>query len=158
MSVDHRYLWNTPFVREQLRAGGLSEAAAFRYFLAIMVFDWLQLTAIATTPTPIISPWSLTGSWITFVITVAGLMYLYVRNDGRKGTQFLHRYFPLSVTVGWKFIAAMFVVMWLVEHALTGSTPEILGWSTTGVLAVLNVAMFWRIGEHLASLAREAAG
>ncbi len=158
MSVDHRYLWNTPFVREQLRAGGLSEAAAFRYFLAIMVFDWLQLTAIATTPAPIISPWSLTGSWITFAITVAGLMYLYIRNDGRKGKQFLHRYFPLSVTVGWKFIAAMFVVMWLVEHALTGSTPEILGWSTTGVLAVLNVAMFWRIGEHLASLAREAAG
>lgn len=147
MSVDHRYLWSTPFVREQLRAGGLSEAAAFRYFLAMMVFDWLQLTAIATTPTPIISPWSITGSWITFVITVAGLMYLYVRNDGRKGRQFLHRYFPLSVTVGWKFVAAM-----------SGSTPEICGWSATGVLAALNVAMFWRIGEHLASLAREPAG
>ena len=158
MLVDHRYLWSTPFVREQLRVGGLSEAATFRYFLAIMVFDWLQLTAIATTPTPIISLWSLTGSWITFAITVAGLMYLYVCNDGSKGKQFLHRYFPLSVTVGWKFVAAMFAVMWLVELAMTGSTPEILGWSTTGVLAVLNVAMFWRIGEHLASLAHRPAG
>lgn len=141
-------------MREHLRADGLSEAATFRYFLAIMVFDWLQLTAIATTPTPIISPWSFTGSWITFAITVAGLMYLYVRNDGRKGKQFLHRYFPLSVTVGWKFVVAMFAIMWLVEHALTGSNQEILGWSTTGVLALLNVAMFWRIGKHLATLAR----
>lgn len=142
-------------MREHLRAGGLSEAATFKYFLAIMVFDWLQLTAIATTPTPIISPWSLTGSWITFAITVAGLMYLYVRNDGSKGKKFLLRYFPLSVTVGWKFVAAMFAVMWLVEHALAGSNPEIRGWSTTGVEAVLNMAMFWRIGFHLDSLARE---
>ena len=158
MLLDHRYLWSTAFVREHLRTGDLSEAAVFRYFLAIMVFDWLQLTAIATTPTPIISPWSFAGAWITFAITVAGLTYLYVRNDGRRGKQFLHRYFSLSVTVGWKFVAAMFAVMWLVEHALTGSNPEIRGWSTTGVLAVLNVAMFWRIGEHLASLAREPAG
>jgi len=144
-------------VREHLRVGGLSESATFRYFLAIMVFDWLQLTAIATTPAPIISPWSITGSWITFAITVAGLIYLYVRNGGSKGKQFLHRYFPLSVTVGWKFVAAMFAVMWLVEHALTGSTTELRGWSTTGVLAMLNTAMFWRIGEHVASLAREHA-
>ena len=154
MPVDHRYIWSTPFVREQLRVGGLSEAATFRYFLAIMIFDWLQLTTIATTPTPIISPWSITDSWMTFAITVVGLMYLYVRNDGSKGKQFLHRYFPLSVTVGWKFVVAMFAIMWLVEHALAGSSPDIRGWSTTGVLAGLNVAMFWRIGKHLTTLAR----
>ena len=123
-----------------------------------MVFDWLQLTAIATTPAPIIAPWSFAESWITFAITVAGLMYLYVRNDGSKGKQFLHRYFPLSVTVGWKFVAASFPVMWLIEHALTGSNPEISGWSSTVAIEALNLAMFWRIGEHLASLAREPAG
>lgn len=76
-------------------------------------------------------------------------------NAGRKGTQFLQRYFPLSVTVGWKFVAAMVAVLWMVEHAMAGSSPEIRGWSTTGVLAGLNVAMFWRIGTHLATLARE---
>ena len=157
MSVDHRYLWSTPFVREHLRAGGLSEASAFRYFLAIMVFDWLQLTAIATTPTPDLSPWSITGSWITLAITVAGLLYLYVRHDGRTGKQFLHRYFPLSVTVGWKFVAAMLAVTSFLEAGLGGSSPEFLGWSSTVALAALNLAMFWRIGEHLASLARERA-
>ena len=122
-----------------------------------MVFDWLQLTAIATTPTPIISPWSITGSWITFAITVAGLMYLYVRNDGSKGKHFLYCYFPLSVTVGWKFVVAMFAVMWLLEAALVRSSPEFRGWSSTVALAALNLAMFWRIGEHLAGLARERA-
>ncbi len=155
MSMNHRYLWSSRFVREQLGANALSEAAAFRYFLAIMVFDWLQLTAIATTPTPIISPWSFAGAWITCVLTVAGLMYLYARNDGRKGKQFLHRYFPLSVTVGWKFVAAMFAVIWLIDKVLVASNPETRGWSTTSVLVVLNGAMFWRIGKHLTVLARK---
>ncbi|OQW61836.1 MAG: hypothetical protein A4S17_09140 [Proteobacteria bacterium HN_bin10] len=144
-------------MREHLRADDLSEAATFRYFLAIMVFDWLQLTAIATTPTPIISPWSFAGSWITLAITVTGLMYLYLRNDGSKGKQFLHRYFPLSVTVGWKFVAVMLGVTPLLEAVLVGSSPEFRGWSSTVAIEALNLAMFWRIGEHLASLARERA-
>lgn len=55
MPVDHRYLWSTRFVRERLLTEGLPEAALFRYFLVIMIFDWLQFTAIATTPTPTIS-------------------------------------------------------------------------------------------------------
>lgn len=155
MSVDHRYLWSTSFVVQHLRTSGLSEAATFTYFLAIMTFDWLQFTAIASTPTPTISAPSFANSWFTFGITVVGLVYLYVRNGRGQGRQFLQRYFALSVTVGWKFVAAMLAVMWLIEAALVGSSPEFRGWSSTGALAALNLAMFWRIGEHLASLARE---
>ncbi len=94
-------------MREELRADRLSEAAAFRYFLAIMAFDWLQFTLIATTPSPIIANWSAASSWAAFGVTVLGLLYLYRQNGGGKGTQFLHRYFPLSVTVGWKFVVAI---------------------------------------------------
>ena len=157
MPVDHRYLWSTRFVRERLRTEGLSEAALFRYFLVIMIFDWLQFTAIATTPTPTISAPSFASSWLSFGFTVVGLIYLYVRNGRGQGRQFLQRYFALSVTVGWKFVAAMLAVMWLIEAALVGTSPEVRGWSSTGALAALNMAMFWRIGEHLAHLAREQA-
>ena len=155
MSVDHRYLWSTPFVREHLRAGGLSEAAAFRFSLVIMIFGCLQFTAFATTPTPTSRASSFASSWITFGLTVAGLIYLYVRNGRGRGRQFLQRYFALSVTVGWKFVAAMFAIMWGVEAVLVGTSPEFRGWSFTGALAALNVVMFWRIGFHVAHLARE---
>jgi len=157
MSVVHRYLWSTPFVLQLLRAGSLSEAATFKYFLAIMTFDWLQFTLIATTPTPIISLWSATSSWVSFAVTVLGLLYLYRKNGGGSGKQFLYRYFPLSVTVGWKFVAAMFLALWLIPTVLAGRSDAVLGWSATVALALINLVMFWRIGTHLATLARDRA-
>ena len=157
MSFNHRYVWSTAFVKELLRKECVPEAVTFGYFLAIMIFDWLQFTLIATTPTPRINVWSEASSWITFVVTVLGLLYLYRKNGGGNGKQFLQRYFPLSVTVGWKFVAAMFISLWLVSAGLAGRDEETVGWSTTVTLALLNIAMFWRIGFHLSSLSDEAA-
>ena len=155
--LDHHYLWSTRFVCERLRVGGISEATLFRYFLAIMAFDWLQFTSIATTPAASITAWSLVSSWSTLLITIAGLVYLYLRNGGAQGRQFLYRYFPLSVTVGWKFVVAGFVSMWFVAWVLAGASAEARGWTSTIVLAAINLVMLWRIGAHLASLAHEPA-
>jgi hypothetical protein len=153
MALEHRYAWSTAFVKALLRKECLSEAASFRYFLAIMVFDWLQFTVIATTPTPTVSLWSAVSSWANFATTLLGLLYLYGKNGGSAGTQFLHRYFPLSITVGWKFVIAIYVVLWLIPVALAGQSNETLGWSATVALTVINSLMFWRIGHHLNSLA-----
>lgn len=157
MSFNHRLLWSTAFITRCLRTERLSEAATFRYFLAIMAFDWLQFTCIATTPTPSISLWSTVGSWSTFAVTVLGLVYLYRMNGGSTGRQFLQRYFPLSITVGWKFVVAMFAAMWLVPVVLAGQSNETLGWSATVSLLVINIFMFWRIGFHLRSLSMQTS-
>ena len=153
ISINHRYLWSSRFIREQLHANALSEGATFAYFLVITAFDWLQFTLIATVPGADVSIWSVVSSWATFIITVAGLIYLYIRNGGLAGRQFLHRYFPLSVTVGWKFVMATVVVMGLVDFVLSGTSVEVRGWTSTLALMASNVGMFWRIGAHLASLA-----
>ncbi len=156
MSFNHRYLWSTAFITNLLRDGRLSEASTFRYFLAIMAFDWLQFTFMATTPTASISLWSRVGAWATFAITVLGLLYLYRKNGGSTGTHFLQRYFPLSISVGWKFVVAMFVVLWLIPVVLAGQSKATLGWSTTVSFTVINILMFWRIGFYLESLSNEA--
>ncbi|GKS77372.1 hypothetical protein AVME950_20770 [Acidovorax sp. SUPP950] len=155
MSFNHRYLWSTAFVTSSLRNERLSETATFCYFLAIMAFDWLQFTLIATTPNTSISLWSTVGSWSTFAVTVLGLVYLYRMNGGSNGRKFLQRYFPLSVTVGWKFVVAMFVALWLIPRVLAGQNHETLGWSATVSFTVINILMFWRIGAHLRSLSDE---
>ena len=151
-SLSHRHFWSTRFVLDLLRQGHLSEAASFYYFLAIMTFDWLQFTMIATTPSPHISSWSLANSWVTFLITVCGLIYLHIKNGGSSSQQFLQRYFPLSVTVGLKFAVAMYGLLMLLPMALAGSSREVLGWSTTIAMAIINIIMFWRIGAHLNEL------
>lgn len=64
------------------------------------------------------------------------------------------RYFPLSVTVGWKFAAALFAF-----NAALGAVPEglaapgTLAWTSVAVAALLNVARFGCIGKTLRRLA-----
>lgn len=158
MRLEHRFLWSTRFVRKQLGANKLSDGAIFGYFLAIMAFDWLQFTLIATTPSASINQRSYVDSWTTFVITVLGLVYLFYKNGGSGGKEFLSRYFPLSVTVGWKFAVAMFLAMYLLSAGFAGQNDEVIGWFSAAIVAVLNIIMFWRIGHHLGVLASAADG
>lgn len=156
MSLDLRYAWSSRFVREKLRAGRLSEVASFTYFWVIMVFGWLQFTLIVTTPGSI-EAWSVASSWATFAITALGLAYLFHQNGGRKGRHFLRRYFPLSVTVGWKFVLGMMLAVWLVPLAVSSQGAVFTGWARAVVFGVINLAMFWRIGYHLKLLASGGA-
>ena len=154
MLLDHRLLWNTSYVRNQLMANAISERATFSYFLAIMAFDWLQFTQIATTLTSNISAWSLFHSWATFAITVLGLVYLFHKNGGSRGRNFLLRYFPLSITVGWKFFVFSYASMWLAQMIFSQYGRVALGWSSAATLAAINCAMFWRIGFHLQAIVK----
>ena len=43
MSFDHRSFWNARFVAVRLQRNELSEAAVFRYFLAVTAFDWISV-------------------------------------------------------------------------------------------------------------------
>jgi hypothetical protein len=157
MRFDLRYLWSTRFVAARLARGELSDVAAFRYFLAVMVFDWLQFTLIAVTPAVEVPLPARVHAWLTFVFTVLGLVVLHACNGGEAGRDFCKCYFALSVTVGWKFIAAM-----LAADALLGWAPWPAGWPqrawlSVGSMALLNLGLFGRMGVVLSRLAHRSA-
>ena len=114
----------------------MSEAKTFFYFLAIMAFDWLQFTAfrLSRSSEPI-AAWNYFDAWFSLAITLAALVYLFMCNGGTRGRHFLHRYFPLSVVVGWKFVAASLVALPAVKMLLSGASPNISGWSLSAILA-----------------------
>ena len=153
MPFNHRDLWSTAHVKTQLASGPMSEGKTFLYFLAITGFDWLQLTAFRLSHSPEPTPtWGYFDAWFAFAITLAALVYLFLCNGGTRGSHFLDRYFPLSVVVGWKIVAASFVVLPAVKAALSGAPPSVIGWSLSAALATLNLVMFLRIGHHLKRL------
>lgn len=153
MHLDHRLLWDTSHVKTMLRTCSLSEGGVFAYFLAIMTFDWLQFTVIRTSPSPGISNWALVDAWFTFLLTIAGLGYLFICNGGTSGRDFLYRYFPLSVVVGWKFVAAMFLALWLFDAVFPNASHAQAGWCSAAILAVINMLMLFRIGRHIKAVA-----
>jgi hypothetical protein len=157
MPFSHRDLWSTAHVRPQLASGPMSEAKTFLYFLAIMAFDWAQFTAfrLSRSSEPI-AAWNYFDAWFALAITLAALVYLFLCNGGTRGVHFLYRYFPLSVVVGWKFVAASLVALPAVKVSLSGASPNVSGWSLSATLAALNLIMFYRIGHHLKWLGRES--
>ena len=156
MAFSHRDLWSTAHVKTQLASGPMSEAKTFLYFLAITAFDWLQLTAfrLSRSAEPI-PPWNYFDAWMGVAITIAALVYLFLCNGGTRGGHFLYRYFPLSVVVGWKFVVASLVGLTVAKMLLSGASQNVSGWSSSVLMAALNVVMFYRIGHHLKWLGRE---
>lgn len=132
----------------------MSEGKTFLYFLAITSFDWLQFTGFRLSHSSNPSAWEHFDAWFAFAITLAALVYLFFCNGGARGAHFLSRYFPLSVVVGWKFVAASFIVLPTVKAVLSEYSQSVVGWSLSATLAALNVLMFLRIGYHLKGLNR----
>ena len=157
MPFNHRDLWSTAHIKAQLAAGPMSEGKTFLYFLAITSFDWLQFTAFRLShPSEPIPTWNYFDALFAFAITLAAVVYLFLCNGGTRGMYFLYRYFPLSVVVGWKFVAAWFIVLPPLKVLLSGASPNVIGWSLSATLAALNLVMFLRIGHHLKELSRES--
>ena len=155
MALSHRDLWDTRHVKSALTTGGMPEAKVFLYFLAITTFDWLQFTAFRIWPNP--EPLSLPAefeAWFGLGITVAGVVFLFLCNGGGQGKDFLYRYFPLAVVVGWKFVLAMVIASWALSRVLAGQPENVTRWSVVALGCLGNALMFLRIGQHLKALSR----
>lgn len=155
MPLNHRDLWDTTHVKSELAANAISEGKSFLYFFAIIGFDWLQFTAIRlSSVSRVISEWERVDAWSTLCLTAIGLVFLFLCNGGIHGKDFLYRYFPLSFVVGWKFMVCASIAIWGIGLVMQGEPASVVGWASTATLAVINVAMFLRIGFHLREVVR----
>jgi len=158
MPFNHRDLWDTRHVKSDLAARVMPEGKVFLYFLAITTFDWLQFTAFRIRPgSAQLSSATLFEAWFGFGITVAGVVFLFLSNGGARGRDFLYRYFPLSVVVGWKFVVALMIALWVAGLVLAGQPAHVTRWSAAVLASVVNALMFLRIGHHLKGLSRETS-
>lgn len=157
MRIHHRDLWDTRYVRSKLAADSISETQSFAYFLSILCFDWLQLVSFRLSVTScLLDSWQRADALFTFAISVFGVLFLFACNGGKRGKYFLYRYFPLSFVVGWKFMLLSVIGSWILPLYFSNASEIVIGWISFFTLAVLNLAMFLRIGFHLRELDRES--
>src|SRR5215813_9370037 len=114
----------------------MSEGKTFFYFLVISAFDWVQFTAFRLSRSCEAIPASnYFDAWFALALTLAALVYLFLCNGGPRGSHFLYRYFPLSVVVGWKFVAASLVILPALKILQRGASPDVSGWSLSAFVA-----------------------
>lgn len=123
----------------------MPEHISFMQFFIIMSFDWLQFTIIAINGNKV-TDISILNSMATFFITIFGILYLYICNNGKNGTWFLQKFFALSVSVGWKFVVVSFVGSYILGVFIASNNIEIV---QSAFILLLNILMFLFIGKAI---------
>ncbi len=144
MKINWQYFLDTSFILQKLRNNEIPQSISFLHFFIIMSFDWLQFTLIALNEDEI-TKLSTFNSISTFIITIIGLLYLYTVNGGANGKNFLEKFFALSVSVGWKFVIASFLISYFISFIFINNIYLIQVLS----MIFLNLLMFFQIGKNL---------
>lgn len=147
MKINWRYFLDTSFILQKLKNNEIPQNISFLHFFIIMSFDWLQFTLISLNENEI-TKLSTFNSISTFIITIIGLLYLYTVNGGANGKNFLEKFFALSVSVGWKFVIASFLISYFISFIFTNNIYLIQILS----MIFLNLLMFFQIGKNLKSI------
>lgn len=123
----------------------MPEHISFMQFFIIMSFDWLQFTIIAINGNKV-TDISILNSMATFFITIFGILYLYICNNGKNGTWFLQKFFAFSVSVGWKFFVISFIASYVLNIYLNTAQAQIV---QPIFMACLNIVMFLFMGKAI---------
>jgi len=158
------YFWDVKKLKAELRAGKVTEADAFRYFMAYVILDALMIASWGMLPSE--------GDFATadfiesagyVAIVVVGTVALYRRNGGGAGKQFFIRYFPLLWVVGIRFfvvaIAVSAPLLATYLYATLSAEDETANgaWYLTAAYLVIAALYYWRLYVHIGDVARAGA-
>lgn len=100
------YFWNTKELKQELKAGKITENRAFPYFLAVLIVDTLAMATLEVFHSDTeLGAWDYIETFGYFTIVVGGTIFLYHRNGGAAGREFFARYFSILWVVGIRFFA-----------------------------------------------------
>lgn len=133
--------FSTEKIKTKIQTNKLTEGQLFLYFYAILVYDaigftqgWLSIAGKPVTYSTVAIIWG------NLLITVVGLIVLFISNGGYRGKQFLTKYFSFSFTVGIKY-AVIFLIL--------GLLPIDSQLYNLSVFFVLNIMMIANIAYRI---------
>ncbi|MEM7626501.1 MAG: hypothetical protein AAF333_12975 [Planctomycetota bacterium] len=92
---------------------------------------------------------------ISTAITVLGAIYVYRRNGGPNGQEFLSRYFAIGWVVALRVIVVCVgpLALFYIMLGAAGHDSDTTQWYEVPIYALLEVAIWWRVGHHTSELA-----
>lgn len=138
--------FSTRASQEKIKTGCLTQTQIFIYFYLITIFDSISLTlqsiALSGETLKFVDYINL---WLTPAMAILGLVVLFLVNGGKKGSNFLNKYFMFSFTVGYKYFVAYLLLESLPHYIpmLEQSSYEL------SVNILMNIAMVINIGLRI---------
>lgn len=157
-------IWNLARLKQNLAERRVPEHHGFIYLLLNGFLILLSGTSFLYSDAP--DAWDHVDSGLYLVTFLLGTLYLYARNGGREGQDFLLRFFALTWVFGLRFVVLLilpvslivipglyFLQDWLLlpeEFPLEDILSLVLG-------ILLEIVYYWRLGHHLRDVSERAA-
>ncbi|MES2706821.1 MAG: hypothetical protein V4726_09490 [Verrucomicrobiota bacterium] len=149
------YFWRIEKLKTRMAARLLSEREELPYLVVTIAL----YSAAVCLPQTAQNFWDGLGAAWSVLLAVVGTIHIYRRNGGAAGRHFLQRYFA----VGWVVTVRCLVVFILAGVAFYGTLTgmgvdaEDTQWYDFLFFAVVETALYWRIGWHVGDLAQRTA-
>jgi len=147
------YFWNIEALKSSLRAGGMEDRSAIRYLLCLG-----GVTLAGYSVLPLLgrrNAWDTIDEVVWLVAFLAGTYFVYRRNGGAAGRDFLPRFLSLTWVFGIRFsvmvtlpCVASVVVL---ETLIFGSVPELTTPYESAVNAGLAIVYVFGLARHVAA-------
>ncbi|MBN8248945.1 MAG: hypothetical protein J0L84_16070 [Verrucomicrobia bacterium] len=148
------YFWRVEGLKTDLATRPMSDREALPYLIAFVA---LSGAAAGGPPQETYSIWDWLQVGWSVALALFGTVYIYRRNGGERGQQFLQRYLALGWVVSIRWVVFLIPIIMLYAMVVwMGDT-----WQTTApdalFFAAIEVVLYWRIGWHTHDLARRTA-
>ena len=152
------YFWNIKKLKANLIERPMTDKEVLPYLIAIL----LMFTIAEYSPKPI--HYNIKDYLEICIVTIAnifGTYWLYLKNNGNTGSNFLQRYFAL----GWVavirvivFCLPVVILFFIIGTALQVMTPDTknTNWHDLIAIILLEIYYFWYFGKHLVDVAQKA--
>lgn len=150
------YFWNIEKLKEDIRAGQLTERNRFYYALIFILSSAIGAEFGVFFPIENTNTFDHINSSFYIAITLVGTIATYKLNGANEGKDFLGKYFSISFVVGIRCLgyAILFLFAPYFYYYSVVNTSESVdtGYIETIPFLIWYAAMYWRICVHIKQL------
>ncbi|MDD5271603.1 MAG: hypothetical protein PHU14_02675 [Methylovulum sp.] len=124
------YFWNITRLKRHLIDNGLTETQVFWYVLIEIALNASNTAMGGYLPATEPDVWTYANSAFCVLIPILGVFAAFRANGGAAGSQFVARYFSVSLVVAIRFIVlllvgmALFIGYWIYTYGLADDAPD----------------------------------
>lgn len=145
---------NIKKLKQELRAGSLSENDAFAYFFAMLIVETLFINSSFAFPSNTeLTLLDIANVLVPTFITITATWVLFLANGGKNGRDFFLRYFSILWVIGVRYsllilLSSPIFAVWIWYFVIPSGVYE-YEWESIAAGNFLYAIFYWRVWVHM---------
>jgi hypothetical protein len=150
------YFYSINKLKDRLKSGQLSERESVPYLIISAAF----IALFAYFPSPPENLWDYVSLSISLALAILGTIWLYQKNGGSDGKDFIYRYIILGFVVIVRYITAMLpvIILYLCFYYYSNDSSDETTWFDCVILVSTELLFYWYFGKQIGDLHEKQKG